>query len=119
MNCEWRACTDEVTKQSVRSGPPKRYCSLGCKRSAAVQRRRDKLKVMSVEYLGRICLDCKLKTEYLGVYDFHHLDPSTKSFGISQNGVTRAWDKMKVELDKCVLLCSNCHRIRRAKNVLM
>ncbi len=37
---------------------------------------------------------------------FHHKDPSKKDFGISR--VTLKWDKIKPELDKCILLCSNC-----------
>ena len=39
---------------------------------------------------------------------FHHLDPELKDFGISGNA-NRSWDKIQVELDKCVLLCANCH----------
>ena len=42
--------------------------------------------------------------------EFHHLDPSQKDFGISSKGYTRSWDKVKEELDKCILVCSNCHR---------
>lgn len=40
----------------------------------------------------------------------HHLDPSKKDFAL---GKIRAnpisWDKIVVELRKCVLLCHNCH----------
>ena len=42
--------------------------------------------------------------------DFHHLDPSQKEFGISMDGITRSWERVQKELDKCVLVCSNCHR---------
>ena len=41
--------------------------------------------------------------------EFHHLDPTQKDFGISSNS-NRAWEKIRIELDKCVLVCSNCHR---------
>ena len=40
---------------------------------------------------------------------FHHLDPAQKDFGLSVRGLTRSWEKMRAELDKCVLLCANCH----------
>ena len=43
-------------------------------------------------------------------FEFHHLDPSKKEFGISEKGYTRSWKKVQEELDKCRLICANCHR---------
>ena len=40
--------------------------------------------------------------------DFHHLDPATKDYNIGRL-TTYSIDVMKHELDKCVLLCRNCH----------
>lgn len=42
--------------------------------------------------------------------DFHHLDPSQKEGAISD--VSRSWsfERLSSEIDKCVVLCSNCHR---------
>ena len=40
---------------------------------------------------------------------FHHVDPSQKSFSISHRGVTIALDAARAEAGKCVLLCANCH----------
>jgi hypothetical protein len=42
--------------------------------------------------------------------EFHHLESLQKDFGISSKGYTRSWVKIREELDKCVLLCANCHR---------
>ncbi|MBP9854147.1 MAG: hypothetical protein KBD53_04690 [Candidatus Omnitrophica bacterium] len=42
--------------------------------------------------------------------EFHHKDPSQKDFNISCKGYTRSWNKVRQELDKCVLVCANCHR---------
>lgn len=41
--------------------------------------------------------------------DFHHLDPSTKKFNISVS-YRRSTKKFLDELDKCIVLCANCHR---------
>jgi transcriptional regulator with XRE-family HTH domain len=40
---------------------------------------------------------------------FHHVEPSTKSFGLSVRGITRSIAKLREEAEKCVLLCANCH----------
>lgn len=49
------------------------------------------------------------KKECTTVYHFHHIDPNSKAFGISHK--IRKYKKQKVyeELDKCKLLCANCH----------
>ena len=77
--------------------------------SAAVQKRRDKVKKMSVEYKGGCCSICGYD-KCIKALEFHHLDRDDKEFGISKNGHTRSWDRVKLELDKCILVCSNCHR---------
>jgi hypothetical protein len=43
------------------------------------------------------------------VLDFHHLDPSKKEFQIG-NGTKKGIEKMLKEIEKCIILCSNCHR---------
>lgn len=43
--------------------------------------------------------------------DFHHSDPDMKDFTVSQ---AASWghslDKIKAEIEKCVVVCANCHR---------
>ena len=41
--------------------------------------------------------------------ELHHIDPTEKDFSISQNK-TLAWEKVVPELQKCILVCANCHR---------
>jgi len=74
----------------------------------AVAKRRKKLRDMALEYGGGICIVCGYNRCRRAMV-FHHLDPSKKDFGLSVRGLTRSWEKMRAELDKCVLLCANCH----------
>lgn len=75
----------------------------------AVAKRRRKIKELSINYKGGRCQICGY-AKYPGALDLHHKDPSNKLFGISDKGYTRSWDKVKMELNKCVLVCANCHR---------
>lgn len=86
----------------------KRWRCLRCE-TEAVQKRREKLKVMAIAYKGGKCQICGYD-RCVGALEFHHLDPTQKDFGISAKGYTRSWDKNKQELDKCILVCANCHR---------
>ncbi len=74
----------------------------------AVSRRRKLLKQKAVDYMGGACTKCGYKNS-LAALEFHHKDPKEKDFGIG-NGDTRAWAEIQEELDKCILVCSNCHR---------
>lgn len=75
----------------------------------AVSNRRRKIKQMAVEYLGGSCERCGYK-KCIGALDFHHKNKNEKSFLISGKGSCIAWVKIKNELDKCMLVCANCHR---------
>ena len=67
------------------------------------------LKQRAVHYLGGSCRLCGYNRS-LHAFDFHHLGGSTeKDFTISDR-LTMAWEKLQVELDKCLLLCATCHR---------
>ena len=77
-----------------------------CK-SCRTNYRKLKIKTQCVEYLGGKCEICGYdKNVY--VLDFHHKDPSQKDFNISESDSN--FEKLKPELDKCMLLCANCHR---------
>lgn len=106
MNCAWHICTNEVDL-GVRG--LKKFCSDKCKNKYYVDKRRKKLKQLAVDYKGGACESCgynKCST----ALDFHHLDPLQKDFGISSSGTTKSWITIKEELDKCIMLCANCHR---------
>jgi len=75
----------------------------------AVTKRRQKLKKKAVELMGGRCMVCGI-SRHPCVFDFHHIDPRTKSFGISGSGITRSWEAVYAELQKCIMVCANCHR---------
>ncbi len=75
----------------------------------AVDKRRKLIRKMSVEYKGNKCVICGYN-KCDRALEFHHLNPNEKDFGISAKGYTRSWEKVKNELDKCMMLCANCHR---------
>ena len=77
-----------------------------------VRKRRNKRKEMFVEELGGKCSDCS-GVFPLVCYDFHHIDESTKCFEIAP-ALDRNIDVIREEVQKTVLLCSNCHRIRHS-----
>ena len=58
------------------------------------------------------CYDCD-GTFPTVCMDFDHRDPNEKLFGVSDgvNGKMN-WEKILAEIDKCDLVCANCHRIR-------
>lgn len=82
--------------------------------SNSVSRCRRRMKVRAVIYLGGVCSQCGY-SECMDAMDFHHRDPSQKDFQIGANGIYRRFELLKPELDKCLLLCSNCHRELHSK----
>jgi len=75
----------------------------------AVAKRRRMIKDKAIAYLGGKCNFCGYNRCFSAL-DFHHIDEKSKSFGLSQRGLTRSWERTRQELEKCVLVCANCHR---------
>lgn len=82
------------------------YCK-NCLNNVTIERQR-KLKKQCVEYKGGKCICCDY-SYYDGAMEFHHLDPLSKDFEISR-AKNKSFNDIRYELDKCVLLCSRCHR---------
>jgi len=82
--------------------------------SPAVARRRRKLKLLLVANHGGECTSCGY-SRCVDALDFHHRDPAEKKFTLTGQGITRSWEKMKAEAEKCVLVCANCHRELHAR----
>lgn len=64
-------------------------------------------KRFAIEYLGGKCICCGFN-KYPCSLDIHHKNPSEKDANF---GSYKGWSRERLikELDKCVLLCSNCH----------
>ena len=78
----------------------------------AITRHRE-LKKEMITLLGGKCLDCG-GTFPNSVYDFHHINPKEKGFSLSKRASLT--QKVREELKKCILLCSNCHKIRHSND---
>jgi hypothetical protein len=83
------------------------YCKT-CTSEQTTERMRN-LKSKMIEYKGGCCVRCGYK-KYQGALDFHHLDPNEKDFNLSHLRRYSFDDRVKKELDKCILVCANCHR---------
>lgn len=101
-----------ITKDTIeyytrkRDGLPGPYCK-PCTNEQTLERQKG-MKTKCVEYKGGCCQKCGYD-KYIGALEFHHLDPSQKDFDISK-ARSYSFDKAKEELDKCILVCANCHR---------
>ena len=80
-------------------------CKKCSSENALLQKQKNKLE--AVEYKGGKCEICGYNKN-IAALEFHHLDPSQKDFTISDT--SRNKEKLKIELDKCILVCANCHR---------
>ncbi len=63
---------------------------------------------------GGACESCGLVDTCEQVYDFHHREPELKKFTLTC--IRTITQKVIIELFKCDLLCSNCHRRTHASD---
>lgn len=112
MICAWKICKNETSLG--RNGKHKKFCSVKCKNKYFVTLRRKKVKRLAVERLGGQCELCGYN-KCIAALEFHHKNPDEKDFTIS-SGNTISLEKIFAEADKCLLLCSNCHRELHSDN---
>ena len=102
----WKLNNPEKHRNSQQKSDKKRY---PIKKNVRYERRS-----WALYTLGGECVDGGLK--YNGnnsnSFDIHHLDPSKREFKISGSKLDKSLESLKKELDKCVLLCSKCHKQR-------
>ena len=69
------------------------------------------IKFLSDWKSARGCSECGYNAHPVALA-FHHVDESKKSFSLSKVSRSRiGLDKVKAEVEKCIILCANCHRI--------
>lgn len=99
------------------TGKQTKYCSKRCKdsrfgaNSYKCQRERAiSRKLKLVQLLGGCCSLCGYKKN-LAALEFHHVNPLIKDFRLDSRHLSNtSMKKILLELQKCVLLCANCHR---------
>lgn len=101
LKCVCSTCAkDYVYKRA--GGMTREKCS-----SCLVNDRRLKIKIDCLNYKGGKCEICGYN-KCSRALSFHHLDSSKKVFSIS-GAHSRKWEDIVKELDKCRLICENCH----------
>lgn len=68
---------------------------------------RKQIKEWALEYKGKQCIICGY-SKCVQALDFHHLHD--KDFNLSDRNLKLDWIEIKKELDKCIVVCANCHR---------
>jgi len=99
------------------------YCSNKCKQKHHYDRVKEqtntyhsqskrayKRKLQLIEFLGGCCKNCSY-SKNISALEFHHRDPNAKEGQLDLRTLSnRSMDYIMTEVDKCDLLCSNCHR---------
>ena len=91
-----------VYRYSRTKGHSRKRCN-----SCIADSRRPLVKQRAIAYKGGKCQVCGYNRTPRSL-GFHHTNPAKKDFGIGAN-TTRSWNSVRKELDKCVLVCANCH----------
>ena len=99
--------------------PEKRYCSEACRKRAERNRWRARHQDFIRDWkVAHGCHLCGPETVWPGyVLEYHHLDPATKSFELCDYRGDFGRARLQAEVAKCVVLCSNHHRMVEAGDI--
>lgn len=73
-------------------------------------RKSDEIKAKIRQEFGESCSKCN-DWLYPREMEFHHRDPATKTKEVAKLILFAKWDIIRVEVEKCDILCRNCHRL--------
>ena len=112
--CKTFKLLDDFYKSKIHSQGVMCYCK-NCFNQKVVLRWIER-KRKAINYKGNECTDCNLNlaNSHYSVFEFHHLDPSEKDHDWTKLRL-KSWTAIQMELNKCVLLCANCHRVRHSR----
>ena len=96
---EWKSYQQEKTRQKNI-----KYKKVNLEKVLTYKRN---TKLQLINYKGGKCELCGYNKPIPPAFSFHHLDPSKKLFEISNS--SKSFKAKKEEVDKCQLLCLNCH----------
>jgi hypothetical protein len=88
VRCHW--CSTRVWQRSIKYTEKQKFRAMG--------------------YMGGKCYNCGLESQIPDIYDFHHVNPEEKESALNELLGKIGWETVRQELDKCVMLCANCHR---------
>ena len=73
-------------------------------------KKRVERKNKAIAYKGGCCTTCGYN-RCRQALEFHHVNPADKVFSCDSGNLSnKKWETVQRELDKCILLCANCHR---------
>ncbi len=103
--CTRRLPVEEFHLTNTQRGYKNSYCKT-CQ-TVRVRTSRQRFKDECIAYKGGKCMECGYD-KCRDTLDFHHL--GEKEFQLSRYQRCTLTDEVKAELDRCRLLCANCHR---------
>ena len=101
-----KSCQQQYEREYRKNNPHKNkeYRNRNALKLAESQREAFKMHQEFLNSIKRPCVKCGESRLYL--IQFHHVDPKTKAFEVSNKHSLKS---TLVEIQKCVCLCSNCH----------
>ena len=110
-NCGVELTVDNTYRRSGREAnfPVGYYrkCKKCYNAGKAIRRKENKISI--IKQLGGKCVSCG-SDKCAGALELHHKDPATKEHAIVDITMLADTERIQREVDKCVLLCANCHR---------
>jgi hypothetical protein len=103
---EWRKDPEWVARQKAHLKKHRETADKDPRRDRALAR-----KLKFIEMKGGCCEKCGYDKN-IGAFDFHHTNPKERSISINARTMAYAGNEQELleELEKCQLLCANCHR---------